>query len=224
MRPNIPSGRAAYCFITAAIIGSGHSIKPSVHWSVDPAEPIPAAPDLEVHDAHPFHCDASPAPCRGRPRWRRARAARMFTAEHDAFWAAARKAHGDAPVRERSSRCCYCTAIWIGSLCSPASPRRCRSDPPARCGGTWPRIRRFVRPCARLSTYPPPQERPSGSQAVMPGVGVRQPQLGGEAQRHLQGQLVMEHVVLGDQPDAGSATTRTRRRSCRRNTPRLRSG
>ena len=41
MRRNIPSGRAAYCFITAAIIGSGHSIKPSVHWSDRPRRTHP---------------------------------------------------------------------------------------------------------------------------------------------------------------------------------------
>ena len=41
-----------------------------------------------------------------------ARAAKVFTAEHDAFWAAARKAHGDAAAPGHSSRCCCCTATW----------------------------------------------------------------------------------------------------------------
>ena len=57
-----------------------------------------------------------------------ARAAKMFTAEHDAWWAAARKAHGDAAgTRVLWSRCCCCTATWTASMCSPASAQRCRS-------------------------------------------------------------------------------------------------
>ena len=65
-----------------------------------------------------------------------ARAAKKFT-EHDALWAAARKAHGDAAARGRSSRCCCCTAISIESMCSPGSPRRCRSGRPAPMWWRW---------------------------------------------------------------------------------------
>ena len=51
-----------------------------------------------------------------------ARAAKAFTAEHERFWVAARKAHGDAMGPEPSSRYCYCTATWIASTCWLASP------------------------------------------------------------------------------------------------------
>ena len=44
----------------------------------------------------------------------RARASKAFTAEHDAFWAGARKAHGDAAEPGCSSRCCCCTMISDG--------------------------------------------------------------------------------------------------------------
>ena len=39
-----------------------------------------------------------------------ARKSRVFTAEHEAFWAAARRAHGDAEAPVSWSRCCCCTA------------------------------------------------------------------------------------------------------------------
>ena len=39
---------------------------------------------------------ASPARCPGRPRWPRPAPRGTFTAEHEAFWAAARAAHGDS--------------------------------------------------------------------------------------------------------------------------------
>ena len=68
-------------------------------------------------------------------------------------------------------------------------------------------------------------EHPAHRRGALLGGGVRQPQFGGEAQRRIQGQLVMHHVVLGDQPDAVA-----QRRilgvqvMARRNTPRPRSG
>ena len=37
----------------------------------------------------------------------------------------------------RSSRCCCCTAISTEPMCSPGSPRRCRSGPPAPMWWHW---------------------------------------------------------------------------------------
>lgn len=51
-----------------------------------------------------------------------ARAAKVFTATHDRFWAAARKAHGDAGGTRAWSRCCCCTAAWITPMCARGSP------------------------------------------------------------------------------------------------------
>ena len=70
-----------------------------------------------------------------------ARAAKKFTAEHDALWASARKAHGDAQAPGYSSRCCCCTGTWTESTCSPGSPRPCRSARPILTWWRWKRAR-----------------------------------------------------------------------------------
>jgi transposase len=56
-----------------------------------------------------------------------ARASGVFTATHDAFWAAARKPIGDSAGTRCWSRCCCCTATSSTPTCSPASAPRSRS-------------------------------------------------------------------------------------------------
>lgn len=51
-----------------------------------------------------------------------ARAARVFTAEHEAFWAAARKQLGDPAGTRALIESCCCTATSTGTTCSPGSP------------------------------------------------------------------------------------------------------
>jgi hypothetical protein len=50
-----------------------------------------------------------PGPLPGATALVQARANGAFTSVHEAFWAAARKAHGDGSAPASSSRCCCCT-------------------------------------------------------------------------------------------------------------------
>ena len=123
-------------------------------------------------------CCASPARCPEPPRWRRPARPRCSPPTHEAFWVAARKALGDAMRHpSRWSRCCCCTAISIAPTCSPASPPRCRSGPPAPMWSRW----KPARPPKRRGVQRPPvpDDAGRGGHVVSPG---RAP-LGGRARR-----------------------------------------
>ena len=70
-----------------------------------------------------------------------ARAAKKFTAEHDALWAAARKAHGDAAGTRVLVEVLLLHRHWTESTCSPGSPRPCRSARPILMWWRWKRAR-----------------------------------------------------------------------------------
>jgi hypothetical protein len=90
-----------------------------------------------------------------------ARAAGKFTPVHDAWWAAARKAHGDAAGTRRWSRSCCCTGTWTASTSSPGSPPPCGPgrSPPTR--SRWRSARPPTTPISLRRRTPRPGRRRS---------------------------------------------------------------
>ncbi|WP_201760600.1 MULTISPECIES: hypothetical protein [unclassified Nonomuraea] len=66
-----------------------------------------------------------PAALPGSTALEQARAAGKFTPVHDVWWAAARKAHGDAASTRALVEVCCSTGTWTASTSSAGSPPPC---------------------------------------------------------------------------------------------------